>query len=169
MPADPQENPNTSVSIIVPTYREAESLPELIERVDRVRREGNISLELVIVDDNSSDGTEELMRSLNCPWIRLVVRRGKRDLSAAVAEGLRLARSEVLVVMDADLQHPPEKIPEMLAAIANGHDFVIASRYVAGGATGGQWPLLRRICSRAATLLARPFTSVKDPLSGFFA
>ena len=88
------------------------------------------------MDDDSQDGTEELVSSINKDWITLVVRKKKRGLSQAVLEGLQSARGEVLVVMDADLSHPPEKIPEMLVALEKGADFVMGSRYVTGGLTG---------------------------------
>ena len=158
-----------SLSIIVPTYREAENLPELIDRIDRVRQEHGLSIELLIMDDDSGDGTEDVIKASHLPWVRLIVRTKNRGLSPAVIDGLRLAQNEVLLVMDADLSHPPEKIPEMLHAISSGCDFVIGSRYVAGASTDENWGLLRWLNSRVATLLARPFTSVKDPMSGFFA
>ncbi len=158
-----------SLSIIVPTFQEAENLPELIERIERVCDAHGLKAELLIMDDDSRDGTEELIAALQKPWVRLVVRRENRGLSAAVLDGFRLAQHEVLLVMDADLSHPPEKIPELLDALCAGADFVIGSRYVAGGTTDEDWGLLRWLNSKAATLLARPFTSAKDPMSGFFA
>ncbi len=164
-----QRRPRRSVSVIVPTYNEVENLPLLSERLEKVRRKHNLSLELLIMDDDSQDGTEELVSSIDKDWITLVVRKKERGLSQAVVEGLKLARGDVLFVMDADLSHPPEKIPEMLAELEKGADFVMGSRYVAGGQTGDSWGLFRWLNSRVATLLARPLTSVKDPMSGFFA
>ena len=158
-----------SLSIIVPTFQEAENLPELIDRIERVCDEHGLKAELLIMDDDSRDGTEELIATLQKPWVRLVVRTENRGLSAAVLDGFRLAQHDVLLVMDADLSHPPEQIPELLGALDAGADFVIGSRYVAGGSTDEDWGLLRWLNSKAATLLARPFTSAKDPMSGFFA
>ncbi len=158
-----------SVSVIVPTYKEVENLTLLSKRLEEVRQEHHLSLELLIMDDDSQDGTEELVSSIDKDWITLVVRKKQRGLSQAVLEGLRLARGDVLVVMDADLSHPPEKIPEMLVALENGADFVMGSRYITGGLTGASWGLFRWLNSRVATILARPLTSVKDPMSGFFA
>ena len=71
--------------------------------------------------------------------------------------------------MDADLSHPPEVLPAMLAKLDGGADFVLGSRYVSGGTTSHDWGFLRWLNSRVATLLARPLTSVRDPMSGFFA
>ena len=98
-----------------------------------------------------------------------VVRTTDRGLSQAVLDGLRRATGDVLVCMDADLSHPPEAIPAMLAKLAEGADFVIGSRYTEGGSTAHDWGFLRWINSRVATWLARPLTHVSDPMSGFFA
>ncbi len=157
------------VSVVVPTYREAANLPELLDRLDQLRRERGLDLDVFIMDDDSRDGTEEAVARAGFEWVRLTVRTSDRGLSAAVMDGFRLADKPVVLVMDADLSHPPEKIPEMLAALAGGADFVIGSRYAPGGTTAEDWGVLRWINSRAATLLARPFTRVKDPMSGFFA
>ena len=174
----PHNNPQTpggparkrpSVSVIVPTYREAENLPELIDRIEKVRNEFSLDLDLLIMDDDSRDGTEQIVRDYSKPWVHLIVRKANRGLSPAVLDGMQQAAKDALLVMDADLSHPPEKIPEMLDALAGGHDFVIGSRYVRGGSTGGGWSVLRLLNSKAATLMARPLTTVKDPMSGFFA
>ncbi|MEX0774770.1 MAG: polyprenol monophosphomannose synthase [Phycisphaeraceae bacterium] len=157
------------VSIIVPTYREAENLPALVERVTRVAREHALNVELIIVDDDSGDGTEEAVAALGRPWVRLIVRKSDRGLSRAVIEGLAAARYEHLVVMDADLSHPPEKIPELLTALDGGAEMAVGSRYVPGGTTDDRWGVFRWINSKVATLLARPFTHLRDPMSGFFA
>lgn len=158
-----------TVSVVVPTYKEAESLPLLLDRLGRLRTEAILDLELLIMDDNSRDGTEELIASCGLPWVRLVVRKANRGLSPAVIDGLKLARNEVVVVMDADLSHPPERIPDLLKALEEGHEFAIGSRYVAGASTDEAWGVFRWLNSKVATLLARPFTRVSDPMSGFFA
>jgi dolichol-phosphate mannosyltransferase len=156
------------ISIIVPTYREVENLPHLIARVEQMAAQYPLEVELLIVDDNSQDGTEEYIASLHSSWVRLIVRREDRGLSQSVIEGLAQAKHEFLVVMDADLSHPPEKIPEMVAQIENGADFVIGSRYVKGASTDSKWGLFRWLNSKVATWLARPLTAVQDPMSGFF-
>ena len=166
------------ISIVVPTFREVESLPSLIERIAQMRAAGagaaerstNISIdELLIVDDDSRDGTTELLAARSEPWIQLIVRTRDRGLSQSVLEGLRRARGDILVVMDADLSHPPEVIVDMVDALGQGADFVVGSRYVAGGSTADDWGLFRWVNSRVATLLARPLTKITDPMSGFFA
>jgi dolichol-phosphate mannosyltransferase len=101
--------------------------------------------------------------------VRLLVRTADHGLSRAVLDGLRRATGDVLVCMDADLSHPPEAIPAMLAKLREGADFVIGSRYAEGGSTAHDWGFLRWINSRVATWLARPLTHVRDPMSGFFA
>jgi dolichol-phosphate mannosyltransferase len=155
---------------VVPTYNEKENLDELVRRVQQACSSAGLSAELVIVDDNSPDGTgaraEEIAKSEN---LKVVHRSGKLGLSSAVLEGFKAASGSILVVMDADLSHPPEKIPEMVSKIESGEaDVVVGSRYVRGGSVEN-WPFTRRIISKGATLLARWLTKVKDPMSGFFA
>lgn len=162
-------SPLPSTSIVVPTFREVEALPELIDRVARVRAEDDSILELIIVDDDSRDGTEALLAQRPEPWLKLIVRKQDRGLSQAVLAGLRAARGDILVVMDADLSHPPEAIAEMQRSIVEGADFVVGSRYVPGASTADDWGLFRFLNSRVATLLARPLTAISDPMSGFFA
>lgn len=169
MTASAQSASFPSVSVVIPTYQEADNIPLLVERIARLREEHQLKLELLIMDDDSKDGIEEVVRELQHPWIRLTVRTENRGLGPAVVDGMHLARNDVLVCMDADLSHPPEAIPELLEALSQDYDFVIGSRYVDGGSTDEHWGLLRRLNSRVATLLARPFTYAKDPMSGFFA
>lgn len=159
------------LSIVVPTYREAENLPTLVQRIDAATSSAQISCEILIVDDNSCDGTEEVCRELaQRRPVKLIVREKERGLSSAVIAGMRIARGDVLLVLDADLSHPPEKIPDLYDAIASGAaDFAIGSRYVRGGRTAGDWGLFRWLNSRVATWLAWPLTSARDPMAGFFA
>lgn len=159
----------TPVSIVVPTFRERENLPHLVERLAALRERYALQLETLIVDDNSQDGTEAWARDHAPDWVRLIVRTENRGLSPSVIDGLRAAQHPVLVVMDADLSHPPEKIPHMILALESGQQLVIGSRYVPGGTTDDDWGFFRWLNSRVATILARPFTNVSDPMSGFFA
>lgn len=158
----------TPVSIVVPTYREAENIPHLIERVRRLRETEQIDTELLFLDDRSGDGSVAAVQASGQPWVRIVERQGERGLSAAVIDGFRLARHPVLVCMDCDLSHPPEKIPQMILALSAGQQFALGSRYVPGASTDDDWGIFRWLNSRIATLLARPLTSVRDPMSGFF-
>jgi dolichol-phosphate mannosyltransferase len=160
----------TDISIIVPAYREAPNLHALVERVFRATSEAAMDAELIVVDDDSRDGTEQVIRSLQERYpVRLIVRQGERGLASAVLRGFAEARHDILVVLDADLQHPPELIPTVVHRLRGGDcDFVIASRY-AGGKLAENWPWPRRLASRIATILARPLAPVSDPMSGFFA
>lgn len=159
----------TSVSLIIPTYREVENLPILVKRIDQVRCQHQLEMELLIMDDDSNDGTEQCIAQLNQSWVKLVIRKENKGLSPAVVDGLNLAQHDFLMVMDADLSHPPEKIPEMLQTLQKGAEFVIGSRYIEGGSTETGWGLFRWLNSKVATLLAYPFTHAKDPMSGFIA
>lgn len=155
-------------TVIVPTLREARNLPRLAAELGAVRERAGLDLELLVVDDDSRDGTVEWAAGAP-PWVRLHVRTRDPGLGLAVVEGIGRARADTLVIMDADLSHPPEVIPEMLRVLDDGAELVIGSRYVAGGGTDADWHWWRLLNSRAATWLARPLTRVRDPMSGFLA
>ncbi len=155
---------STRVSVVVPTYNEAANLLVLVRRI----LEAVPAAEIVVVDDGSPDGTALRARELaERHPVKVIERKGERGLATAVLRGLDEARSEICVVMDADLSHPPEAIPALVEAVAEGAEVAVGSRYVTGGRIDG-WPLARRLTSRAGTLLARPLTPVRDPLAGFF-
>ena len=157
------------VSIVVPTYREVENIGLLADRVFAATSAAGIAAELIVVDDDSRDGTEARCRDLSARYpVRLITRRGERGLATAVIEGFRQARGRLLVCMDADLSHPPEAIPEMVQALVGGAEFVIGSRYLAKGGIEEGWGVYRWLNSKIATLLARPLTLVSDPLGGYF-
>ena len=160
-----------TVSVIVPTFHESANLEVLVDRVFRALSTNSISGELIIVDDDSKDGTVETIQRLAGKYpVRLIVRKKDRGLSSAVLHGFAEAKAERFVVMDADLQHPPEKLPELLRCLEAGDcDFVIGSRYIAGAGVEDRWPMHRRWVSRVATLLAWPLVPLSDPMSGFFA
>lgn len=160
------------VSIVVPTYKEAQNLRPLVKRITDAMLQLPAQYEIVVVDDDSRDGTDEIIAELATEGhpVRLITRIGKRGLSSAVIRGFKEAKGKILVCMDADISHPPESIPQLLEQLGDSEvDFVIGSRYVAGGMTEENWGLFRWLNSKVATLLARPFTRAKDPLSGFFA
>ncbi len=158
-----------SLTIVVPTYKEVENIPHLIDRVAAVRAACGVPIDMLFMDDNSKDGSAELVAARPEEWVRLIERTGPRGLSEAVLDGFRQARGEVILCMDADLSHPPTAIPQMIAKLEGGADFVFGSRYVKGGSTADDWGFLRWLNSRVATLLARPLTAVQDPMAGFFA
>ena len=157
------------ISIIIPTYNERENIARLIPRIkDSLGGALIADYEILIMDDDSPDGTARLVSEMKDPKVRAVNRRGKsRGLSAAVIDGLSEARGDVLGVMDADLSHPPEVLPLLIAAIFEGSNVAVGSRYVPGGGVR-DWPFQRTLASRIACWVARPVTSVKDATSGFF-
>ncbi len=164
-----------NVSIIIPTFREAKNIDALIARIDQVNF-GTRLFEVIIVDDNSNDGivsrVQELMQLY--PWLSIHVRLGKRSLSQSVIDGFQRANYPILISMDADLSHPPEKIPLMLNALSDPDtDFVIGSRYIDGGSTDESWPIYRKLASLGAAFIANllifSHRKIKDPLSGFCA
>jgi len=156
-----------TVTIVLPTYKEVDSLPSLIDSIEQMRTESIPNLQLIIVDDDSRDGTVECILQLNKNWIELCTRTEEKGLSSAVLYGLSRCKSKYCVVMDADGSHPPSVIPSMITAIEDGADFVVGSRYISGGSTQDGWGVLRWVNSKVATIMARPFTKVKDPMSGF--
>ena len=160
-----------AVTVVVPTLREAPNLEPLAERVARVLASRSLEWELLLVDDDSDDDTLDVAGRLarRLP-LRIEVRRGMRpDLSLAVLQGIAHARYDRVVVMDADLSHPPERIPDLFAGLDAGCDMVVGTRYAAGASTAGDWGLARVLNSRFASLLAAPLTTCSDPMSGFFA
>ena len=158
------------VSIIVPTVNEADNIDPLFERIFAAEIPENVFIEIVVVDDSSTDDTRDRVRT----WakekpVTLVCREDRDGLANAVVAGARVAAYEYVLVMDADLSHPPEKIAEMIQPLVDGRcDMVIGSRYVEQGATP-QWPLSRKFASKLASLPAYLFTDVNDPMAGFFA
>jgi glycosyltransferase involved in cell wall biosynthesis len=160
--------PPRTVTVVIPTYREVENLPRLVERLRAVRDSG-LDIDVLLMDDDSRDGSAERVADFRLPWLRLVTRTTNRGLSFAVLDGLKLSDRDLLVVMDADLSHPPEKIPELLAALDAGADMAVGSRFADGGTTADDWGMLRWVNSRIATFLAWPLTTLRDPMSGFFA
>ncbi|HHT00768.1 MAG TPA: glycosyltransferase family 2 protein, partial [Thiomicrospira sp.] len=160
------------ISIIVPTYQEVENLEPLSQMIQSaLSGTGETSYEIIIMDDDSQDGSIEKVAELADKHpIRIVTRTENRGLSPAVIDGFGEAKGDFVVVMDADLSHPASAIPVMIKQLRNGEsDFVLGSRYVEGGSIDNSWTLWRYINSVVATIPALPITSVKDPMSGFFA
>lgn len=161
--------PQPALSLVIPTYNERDRLTELVNALFAAARASNVNLELVIVDDNSPDGTGQLADQLAATYpIRVVHRSGKLGLGTAVVAGFGVATADVLGVMDADFSHPPALVPKMLAVFhATDADVLVASRYIRGGSTPN-WPFKRRLLSRIGCLLARGLSPIRDAASGFF-
>jgi dolichol-phosphate mannosyltransferase len=160
--------PTPSISVIVPTLNEAENIAPL---VSQILATGVPFHEIVFVDDRSTDGTQENIRALARDHrVRLIEREpGEIGLAGAVMAGAKAAEGDLILVMDADLSHPPERISDLLAPLLAGSaDMVIGSRYIPGGTTPG-WPLWRRMLSRTGAAFAYPLTGTHDSMSGFFA
>jgi dolichol-phosphate mannosyltransferase len=158
------------ISLIIPTYNEKDNITPLIERVSRAL--SGYDYEIVLVDDGSRDGTIEAAEKLALRFpLKVIVRKDEKGLATAVVHGLKFATGQIIGVMDADLQHPPEVLPDLIKAIESGADMAIASRYIPGGGCP-DWGLSRRVISRGALRLSHlllPSTRlVKDPLTGFF-
>jgi dolichol-phosphate mannosyltransferase len=170
----PSESPGSDVptfSVVLATLNERENLPEVLDRVFRLPRG---DFEVLVVDDGSTDGTRELVRARAAaePRLRLVTHEGKQTTVRAQAQGIAAARGRFLVIMDADLQHPAERITDLVARLETGSTVAVASRYAAGGSPGPR-TLWRIALSRGAEWIARIYLPearhVSDPVSGFFA
>lgn len=161
------------IALVIPTLREAESLRVVLGRVCAALEATAAPFEVLVVDDDSQDGTEELVSRMSREddRIRLLVRQGERGLSGAILHGWQHTDAEILAVMDADLQHPPNMLPELIKAMHQGHDMVVGSRYACGGRLG-EWNPVRKFISAAAVWVTLPIQRrslrVCDPMSGFF-
>jgi dolichol-phosphate mannosyltransferase len=163
------------ISIVLPTYNEARSIQEALRRACEALRKGGEDHELIVVDDSSPDGTADLAEALASEIpVRVLRRPGRQGLATAVVAGWSIARGDVLGVMDADLQHPPEVLTRLVSALRNHNaDVAIATRSGPGGGSAENWSWMRRLSSWAARHLAacvlpRTLAEVSDPMSGMF-
>jgi dolichol-phosphate mannosyltransferase len=165
------------VSIVLPTFNESRNIVAVIQALDEVLgRLSGISYEILVVDDDSPDRTWELAFShaakSGLTHVRVMRRQGERGLATAVVRGWQMARGRIVGVMDADLQHPPEVVARLIAAIMDGATVAVGSRGVDGGGVS-DWSLIRRMISRSAQLaglviLPEVIGRVSDPMSGCF-
>ena len=162
----------SKLALVIPTLCEADNIQVLLERIQKSLEPLNIPYELIVVDDDSRDGIEALVQSVACKdeRVRLLVRTGVRGLAGAVIHGWAHSDADILGVIDADLQHPPELLPQLWQAL-EGNDVVLASRYAPQGSRKNR-NRFRHLISQIAiwmTLpLQRPTIRVMDPMSGFF-
>jgi len=156
------------ISIVIPTYNEKDNIKKLVSEIENAL--GKLNYEVIFVDDNSPDGTADSIRKLDKKNIRVIERAGKLGLASAVVAGVQKSKGDIIVVMDADISHPPEVIPKMIENICGGCDIAVGSRFVSGGGVVG-WPAHRKMISLGATNIAKFMLGVKcnDPMSGFFA
>jgi len=158
------------ITVVIPTYNERDNVTPLVEKINSAL--SGYNHEILFIDDNSKDGTAQLISSLSAKYpVQAIVRLKERGLASAVVHGFKYAKGDIVAVMDADLQHPPQVLADLLKAVDAGADLVIASRYVKGGGCEG-WGLVRRIISKGAIFLAHLFLPqtrrISDPMSGFF-
>ena len=167
--------PRKRLAVVIPTLNEAGNIPALLDRLSAAVAELPLKCEFIVVDDDSADGTPDVVRQCAArdPRVRLFIRKGQKGLAGAVIHGWAQTDAELLGVIDADLQHPPEVLPRLIEPVMNGADIAVASRYAPGnGDSVGEWSKLRLFISRCGTLatalLQKKAAKVNDPLSGFF-
>ncbi|GAC1431981.1 MAG: hypothetical protein NVS1B11_02580 [Terriglobales bacterium] len=163
------------LAIVIPTLNEAGNIPPLLNRITAALAPLNLNYELIVVDDDSQDGTGDatLKYAEHDPHVRLFVRKGQRGLAGAVIHGWENTDANILGVIDADLQHPPEILPELLKPVLEGKDIAIASRYVTDTKESvSEWNKTRLFISKFSTWATAPLQRkelrIKDPMSGFF-
>lgn len=159
--------------LVVPTLNEAGNIDNVLSQVTVALLSTPFNYEIIVVDDGSTDGTAEKVRGWNQrdPRVRVLSRSGEKGLAGAVLYGWGQSRADLLGVMDADLQHPPDVLPRLLEQVEQA-DIAIASRYAHDHGTDG-WNPIRVVLSRLSTLAVGPLISQKhirvtDPMSGFF-
>ncbi len=170
-----QERPKSqaarpTVSVVLPTYNEAANIVPLVGEIMERAGSAGFHVQVVVVDDNSQDGTTEYLRKAFAydPRLKLVVRLNERGLATALWRGIQEADHEVVVTMDSDFNHHPRDLVKVLEALP-GQDMVIGSRYVPGG--GMNTSFLRYQFSHAFNIMLRLVLGVRtrDNLSGFLA
>jgi len=161
------------VCVVIPTYNERENIRPLVTAI----KEAEIpELQVLFVDDSSPDGTSEEVRAVSGtePWVHLLTREAKKGIGSAYLDGFRFSVAnldpQIVLEMDADLQHPPGVIGALVRAVDGGADVAVASRYVEGGGVAG-WSWSRRVVSSVANRYVRVLLGlrVKDCTSGFRA
>ena len=164
-----QETP-LELCVVIPTLNEAGNVELLLDKLGIAL--AGIEWEAIFVDDGSTDGTPEILTRIaqSDRRVRMIRRIGRRGLSSAVVEGALASTTPVIAVIDADLQHDEQILPDLYRAIAGGHELAIGTRYASNGSTG-DWNESRLKISRFATALASPImkTQLSDPMSGLFA
>ncbi|GAA6049714.1 hypothetical protein JCM3770_004423 [Rhodotorula araucariae] len=165
------DRPRIHQSVVVPAYHERDNLAPLVRAVFASVHDP-AATEVLVVDDDSRDGTVQEVERLRREEgfnVELLVRTDEKGLSSAVLRGFERARGEKMLVMDADLQHPPAAVQPLLDALSPSSPLALGTRYGDGVSMSSGWPLHRRIISWGARVLARPLTSASDPMTGFFA
>lgn len=173
----PKNEIGPKLSLVIPTLNEAGNIERILRELDSIlRRTGHFRYEIIVVDDESKDGTGQIADRVAAELlghIKVIHRVGKPSLGKAAVAGWEAAAGDVLGLMDADFQHPPELIPRLFEAIHAGADIAIGSRYADGSAMSEKWNPLRKLLSESSTgltrlLLRKALRDVHDPFSGCF-
>ena len=171
-----QETKSVRLSLVIPTYNERQNIETLVKGICHLLEAAQYRFEIIVVDDDSPDGTWEVAGKLvtKYPMLRVIRRINERGLAQAVLRGWQEAEGEILAVMDGDLQHPPDRLTSLVKVVyEDGFDIAVASRHIEGGGVS-RWNAARRGISWCATVAATwilpgTLAKVRDPMSGYFA
>lgn len=155
------------ISIIIPTYNECENIILLVKKIERLFFQVNSKYEIIVVDDNSPDGTGQVIKNQSNNYVRLFVRKNERGLGSAILFGIKKAKGDIIIGMDADFNHPPETIPRLIDELKN-YDLVMASRFIKGG---GMEDRIRYLFTYIFNLFLKYLLGfpTMDNMSGFYA
>ena len=157
------------ISIIIPTFQESQIIVQTILKIDSFLSKYSIDAEIIIVDDNSPDQTSTIAKQAKTQASLIIISHlGKRSLSNSALQGFTAASTDIIILMDADLSHPLDAIPQMIALLENEADIVVGSRYIKGG-NSSEWNIFRRLLSSFARITTYGITTLTDPTSGFVA
>jgi dolichol-phosphate mannosyltransferase len=160
---------NPELSIIVPTYNEAKNIEVLVIRAHDSLKKNAIRSEIIVVDDSSPDGTAGIATKMSKDYpVRVYIRSVREGPGPAIMDGIRLAGASIVCVMDSDLSHPPEALPEMFKLIKAGKALLVIGSRQAKGGGASEWVWYRKFFSWGARMLGNFLTPVKDLTSGYF-
>lgn len=157
------------IIVVIPTYNEAQNIGRLIEALDiEFKKISEHEISLLVVDDSSPDGTANIVKDKmeKYSWVDLLIRKEKNGLGAAYVSGFKYAmeklNADVIVEMDADFQHDPEELKNLIKEIDNGYDYIIGSRFVKGGSIPQEWEFKRKLFSKIGNIVSKAILGIRE-------
>ena len=157
------------IVVVIPTYNEAKNIGRMMDALDlEFKKIKSHDFSILVVDDSSPDGTADVVRKKieEYPYNKILVRKDKNGLGAAYVDGFKFAMREmgadVIVEMDADFQHDPKELVNLIKEIDNGYDYIIGSRFVKGGSIPEEWELKRKLFSKMGNMVSKIILGIRD-------